>query len=144
MPSNNRLSKLLAVAGIVSGCFVVYLYLMWLDPYLGITTDYRLSPIAQIQPGLFVNGSKVEMLVHEAINEHRQAKGLQPLAWDEKLALVARNHSADMANRGYFEHEDLEGHDHTYRYQMHRVSCDRASGENIYMTTKGVIGDSES
>ena len=81
--------------------------------------------------------------MHEAINEHREAKGLQPLLWDEELAIIARNHSADMASRGYFDHDDPEGHGHPYRYEVAEYPCQRSSGENLYMTTKSPIGDSD-
>ncbi|MFZ0962659.1 MAG: CAP domain-containing protein [Terriglobia bacterium] len=32
-----------------------------------------------------------------------------PLRWNEKLAAVARAHSLDMLNRGYFAHDDPQG-----------------------------------
>jgi uncharacterized protein YkwD len=137
------LSKVLAAAGIVSGIFVA-LFFLFGDPYTAITSLYKPSPIKQVIPGFLPNNSSnIEIMIHQMINEHREAKGLEVLVWDENLAIVARNHSEDMAKRGYFEHEDPEGHDHVYRYLMHEYRCDYASGENIYMTEKPVMGDSD-
>lgn len=39
----------------------------------------------------------LEMRIHEAVNRHRVSVGLQPLAYSERIAAVARKHSRDMA-----------------------------------------------
>ncbi len=39
----------------------------------------------------------VEWEFHQAVNRHRVARGLPPLAFDNQLADVARGHSRDMA-----------------------------------------------
>jgi uncharacterized protein YkwD len=157
------LSKALAVAGIVSAIFVA-LFFVYGDPLTAINALYKTSPVQPMVPGVFPNNdsniepsakqgipsfipnnsTNIELLIHQMINEHREAKGLQPLEWDEELAIVARNHSKDMAARGYFEHEDPEGRDHVYRYQDHNYQCGYASGENIFMiSSRPVIGDSD-
>lgn len=48
-----------------------------------------------------------EML--DLINEERAREGLSPLVMDEQLVDVARNHSEDMFERGYFAHVTAEG-----------------------------------
>lgn len=50
---------------------------------------------------------EVEMLA--LINQERSEAGLPPLAMDAVLARVARRHSADMFERGYFSHSTPEG-----------------------------------
>lgn len=43
------------------------------------------------------------------MNLEREAVGLQPYTWDERLFEAARGHSVDMANQGYFSHTSLDG-----------------------------------
>ncbi|RBY77734.1 CAP domain-containing protein [Geodermatophilus sp. TF02-6] len=43
------------------------------------------------------------------VNEARAAAGCAPVAADAALAAVARAHSADMRDRGYFSHTTSEG-----------------------------------
>ena len=53
--------------------------------------------------------STLELKIHELINIEREKHGLKPLAYDKALALVARYHSGDMADRDYFSHTTPEG-----------------------------------
>lgn len=41
----------------------------------------------------------------ERLNRDRAAKGLAPLRFDPQLSEVARHHSADMRDHGFFEHD---------------------------------------
>lgn len=52
---------------------------------------------------------QLELRIHQLINEERVARGLPELAWDSSLAAIAREHSEDMAARGYFSHTTPEG-----------------------------------
>ncbi|MDD5693081.1 MAG: CvpA family protein [Patescibacteria group bacterium] len=45
----------------------------------------------------------------ELVNLERTTRGLKPLIMSEKLREIARNHSADMFQRGYFAHNTPEG-----------------------------------
>ncbi|QCR25066.1 colicin V production protein [Pontibacter sp. SGAir0037] len=71
---------------------------------------------------------EAEML--QLVNEERIANGLQPLEADTALREVARQHSADMLNRGYFSHYSPEGNDAFYRIRQANISF-RAAGENL-------------
>lgn len=51
----------------------------------------------------------IERTVFDALNREREARGLAPLAFDGQLATVARAHSRDMLERGYFAHRSPEG-----------------------------------
>lgn len=46
-----------------------------------------------------------EHAMFEFLNQDRKAQGLPPLAYDERLADVARVHSADMRDNKFFAHE---------------------------------------
>lgn len=52
---------------------------------------------------------EAEMEMLRLLNEERALMGLPELVMDETLREVARQHSVDMFQRGYFSHIDLEG-----------------------------------
>lgn len=43
--------------------------------------------------------SSLEKQVLDGINQHRQSKGLKPLAWNDTIAAIAKKHSQNMANK---------------------------------------------
>lgn len=63
--------------------------------------DFRTDKFSIDQNG------EIEMLV--SINEERQKNGLNPLVVDPLIRNVARAHSMDMLQKGYFGHQDLSG-----------------------------------
>jgi uncharacterized protein YkwD len=63
----------------------------------------------------------------ELVNQERIAAGLRPLAPDPELREVARRHSADMFERGYFAHATPEGRD----------PFDRMREANVHFVTAG-------
>ena len=56
------------------------------------------------QPPPLTNIPALEREVLVLINRERANYGIRPLEWDYSLADVARNHSMDMARRGFFAH----------------------------------------
>lgn len=48
----------------------------------------------------------LERTVHELTNKFREEEGHDFLEYNEDLAKIARNHSRNMAKKGYFAHED--------------------------------------
>lgn len=71
---------------------------------------------------------EAEML--ELVNEERVANGLKPLEADTALRTVARRHSADMFQRGYFSHYSPEGEDAFDRIKEADIAF-RVAGENL-------------
>lgn len=53
-----------------------------------------------------------------------------PLAWDARLAAVARQHSEEMAAKGFFSHQGADGSAPNVRVARAGIHC-HASGENI-------------
>ena len=51
----------------------------------------------------------LEASIHRIVNQERSDKNLNLLEWNDPLSVLARNHSADMLDRGYFSHESLDG-----------------------------------
>ncbi len=78
---------------------------------------------------------QLERRVHELINVRRVEHGSLPLKWDDGLASVARAHSADMADRQFFDHANPEGLNPTDRLHKAGQSCRNGAyygiGENI-------------
>ena len=64
---------------------------------------------AEALPYSFYQATAIERTVFELTNRERLANGLLPLAWDNELCRLARQHSEDMSGRGYFDHETPEG-----------------------------------
>jgi uncharacterized protein YkwD len=64
------------------------------------------------------------------LNEERVARGLAPLTADPALREVARAHSADMFQRGYFAHVNPDGQDPFDRIEGAGISFGVA-GENL-------------
>ncbi|MFC6998948.1 CvpA family protein [Rufibacter roseus] len=71
---------------------------------------------------------EAEML--ELINQERAAEGLEPLQADTALRRVARLHSQDMFERGYFSHYTPEGLSPFDRIRRGKVPF-RVAGENL-------------
>ncbi|MCU4971649.1 CAP domain-containing protein [Halobacteria archaeon AArc-m2/3/4] len=79
------------------------------------------------------SSADVEDFVHLKVNEKRAERGLDPLDWDGTVASVSRAHSADMAEREYFSHENPDNESPFDRFQDVSGYC-RGYGENIAMT----------
>jgi hypothetical protein len=50
-----------------------------------------------------------ESEVIELVNAEREAQGLHPLVYDDRLAAAARDHSEDLGVQDYFSHTSLDG-----------------------------------
>jgi uncharacterized protein YkwD/uncharacterized membrane protein required for colicin V production len=64
------------------------------------------------------------------VNEERRREGLDTLVMDRALIPVARRHSSDMFERGYFAHINPDGRDPFDRIRAARVRF-RTAGENL-------------
>ena len=63
------------------------------------------APVEDMTPG----ASQFEKEVFDLINKERTDRDLRALDWDAELAAVARAHSQDMVQRGYFSHISADG-----------------------------------
>lgn len=80
-----------------------------------------------------INETAVAYAAHERINQIRIERGLDQLQWEPVLSQVADKHSETMAETGVYAHE-IDGKDHTDRYQAAGYDCNSYSGENIAYT----------
>ena len=83
--------------------------------------------------------AELEQHVHRLINQQRTSNGSPALEWDDRLAAVARAHSHDMDERGFFDHRTPEGLDPTDRLNRAGHRCRKGYrygiAENIAVET---------
>jgi uncharacterized protein YkwD len=77
-----------------------------------------------------VDPAALELELENAVNDYRVRYRLEPLEHSDALAAVARDHSRDMAARGYFEHDSPEGEVVADRVRAAGVSYKKV-GENL-------------
>lgn len=68
-------------------------------------------------------GPDLERRVHHLVNERRAHAHLKPLAFDERLARIAREHSGDMVRRNFFGHVNPDRLDPTARGKRAGYTC---------------------
>ena len=72
-----------------------------------------------------------ERLLLDLTNDARASNGAGACRWSEELALTARAHAADLADRGYIEHLAPEGFDPTHRIGVLARRMIGSASENI-------------
>lgn len=75
----------------------------------------------------------VERHIYEMTNQERRLAGVEVLVRDESIDVIAYEHSADMAARGYFAHDTPEGLDPSGRAERTGYECRKDYGS--YYTT---------
>ncbi|MEI7832989.1 MAG: CAP domain-containing protein, partial [bacterium] len=102
-------------------------------------------PVATLTPmwttTQFTGLDEVESEILRMTNEARARKGLPALAADERLRTAARQHSQEMSEKKYFEHESTEVKWHTPAQRCYLAGFwSQVSGENIAMLEiKGIL-----
>lgn len=101
-------------------------------------TTIQDEPVVEAEPEVFYppEGTASRMLIR--VNEERSAVGLTPLSWCPSLARSAYNHSRDMAERQFFEHDSPEGDGVSDRAQAEGYDYSFV-GENIAVGQESVV-----
>lgn len=76
------------------------------------------------------SASSLERRAFDLINAERRAGGEEPLAWDDELCRMARQHSEEMVRQNFFSHEGPDG-DMVDRARALGIRGWKALGENI-------------
>ena len=84
----------------------------------------------------------IEQAVFSLTNDVRTGRRLAPLEPSDALAAIARRHSQDMLDRGYFDHCTPEGLHSSDRIARGGLDFD-ATGENIYMIKNATAGPTD-
>ena len=87
--------------------------------------------VAQIVSPPNIDPFHLEFRIHELINAERMTQNVRPLKLDDRLADIARRHSRDMADRGFFDHINPDGKTPTERGRAGRYTCKKYLGEYI-------------
>lgn len=77
-----------------------------------------------------VNGEQLEIAIYEEVNERRIDADLEPLVHSERVRLIARLHSKDMADRNFFSHTNPDGDGSRERHSRYN-GCEHTN-ENIF------------
>lgn len=83
--------------------------------------------------------SRLEEETLARINLLRADSAIAPLGWNDTLGSLARAHSTDMGERGYFEHTTPEGVTFDQRISAAGLEFSMA-GENIFWTSADTVG----
>jgi len=78
----------------------------------------------------FQNNQDGEQAMLDLLNQERIKNGLSPLIMDPLIRNVARSHSMDMLQRGYFDHNDLSGATPSDRLMLAHATF-QVAGENL-------------
>ena len=84
------------------------------------------------------NNTPADPLIREFIqyvNAKRRSMGCPELIWDERVAGVARSHSADMVSRNFFDHTNPDGKNPFERLKESNLDFSGAA-ENIALGPK--------
>jgi uncharacterized protein YkwD len=108
-------------------------------PNAGARSEAPAKLVQKPQPR--VSAERLERSIHALVNRERAAKRLKPLAWDAKLAAIARGHSADMSKRGYFAHASPDGANFDTRYARARYRCQVPVGDVVHGGAENIARD---
>lgn len=97
-----------------------------------ISVRLYLTHTAVFSPERMAGVSEPETEIIKQVNAERVRRGLKPLKFSPRLAVVARGHSLDMAIRHYRDHNTPEGSTPADRARGMGIEC-KAVGENIYV-----------
>lgn len=136
----------LVVYGLVTLGAVAAIYPTALDDPAAAIADAEMAAeavgdVTNAPPADQINEQTIEQRIHAQVNHVRQERGLSQLQYDTALVAIARDHSNDMAERGYFSHYSPEGEDFSDRYDAAGYTCRvehedkiHRGGENLALT----------
>lgn len=78
----------------------------------------------------YIFDERAESAMISLVNSERVSRGISPLTFDESLRSIARSHSADMLEKGYFSHYSPEGKDVADRAEVAGIKY-LVIGENL-------------
>lgn len=94
-------------------------------------TPERMTPFDASEHSEISDVEPIEWEIHRLTNVARKEHGVTPVEWHDGLAYVARDHSRDMDERDFMDHENPDGEmpwDRTARYGIDLYS----PRENIF------------
>lgn len=98
------------------------------QPNVALTVPVKTSGV---KASVIVNTVSLEQTAFDLLNQKRAENGLRPLEWNDKLALIARLHSKNMADLNFFSHRGLDNKRVSDRADDVGMGRWHAIGENI-------------
>lgn len=97
------------------------------DDLVPSTRTTETAPAAGQPPGEDEGDAarRMERAIFDLVNDERRERDLEPFEWDDQLAMLGREWSRQMAERGRLEHQDPER-------MLERSEGFTAVGENIF------------
>ncbi|MEP6788414.1 MAG: CAP domain-containing protein [Acidobacteriota bacterium] len=84
-----------------------------------------------VKASVIVNTARLEQIAFSIINQKRAENGLSPLVWSDSVALIAREHSRNMAEFNFFSHKGIDNKMVSDRADDGGLLNWRSIGENI-------------
>lgn len=84
-----------------------------------------------------IDGERLEMEIFEAVNERRSEYGREPFVHSERIRLIARLHSKDMADRDFYDHRNPDGQGSEERHEEYD-GCESTNENIAYLTPRQV------
>lgn len=95
-------------------------------------TPKPMTPFDATEPEMFSKDDrqKLEITIHQLVNEERREHNLNSLGFNEDLTYIARTKSRDMAVKGYYAHKEPDGDMYTDRLREYGYDWQHTS-ENL-------------
>lgn len=137
------ISILLLFVGILGAAVATSVGIIDLRPEPEIRAEQNTTGVPAVNtteyPG--IDGEVLEIKIFGAVNERRNKTGVDPFIHSERIRLIARLHSADMAEREFFNHTNPDGIAPPGRHQKYH-GCERPN-ENIAVLRQPSTNDTE-
>ena len=111
------------------------------EPQSKAPTNTTGVPVVSASNHPHVDGDALEIVIYKEVNDRREAAEIEPLVHSERVRLIARLHSKDMAERNFFDHKNPDGHGSSERHKSYD-GCDNTN-ENIFQWVNLTTYDSE-
>ena len=98
---------------------------------MGFARPRRVTVPLEVHAFSLQEATTIERVAFELTNQKRILNRLPPLTWDGHLCRLARQHSEDMAGRGFFDHQTPEGLLPKHRARAAGLRGFRVIAENI-------------
>lgn len=137
------LSILLLFVGFLSAAIATSVGIIDLRPEPDIDAKQNTTGVPAMNTSEYpgIDGEILEERIFDAVNERRIEGGVEPFVHSERVRLIARLHSADMAEREFFNHTNPDGIAPPGRHERYE-GCDRPN-ENIAVLRRPDTNDTE-
>lgn len=134
-------SILLLFGGLLVATIAISVGIIDLKPDPEVHAEYNTTGVPAVNTSKHpdIDGRVLEREIFDTVNERRVESGVDPLIHSERIRLIARLHSAEMAKRGFFDHTNPAGVAPPGRHESYD-GCERPN-ENIAVLRQPATDD---